>query len=154
MRQIFATAVMGTLALTGSPVLQPSELSLGGVAVGATEQNALEHLGQPVSRTDNEEGIDLRYRDLVVSIGWLDDLAPGTPRRVYEIIGTGKTACTPRGLCPGMTAEAAFNLYGATEPVRRETGPFFEYQPDAANCWLRISAPNGVIESLAVVCQP
>lgn len=154
MRQIFAIAAMGLSSLTASAGIQKSELSLGGVAIGATEQSALKLLGQPLGRTNSGEGIELRYRDLVVSIGWLEGPVQGTPRRVYEITGTGKTACTPRGLCPGMTAEAAFKLYGATEPTRRDTGSFFEYQPDGANCWLRISAPSAVIESLAVVCQP
>lgn len=35
-----------------------------------------------------------------------------------------------------------------------ETDSFLEYQADGLGCWLRISAPSGVIESLAVACQP
>lgn len=70
------------------------------------------------------------------------------------LMGTGSRACTPRGLCPGMPASEVSRLYGLAVPVQRESGTFFEFQPKGVACWLQVSAPAAIVESVAVACQP
>jgi hypothetical protein len=131
-----------------------SELSLGGVATGDSEASVVERLGAPAGRIEDGDGTELRYPGLIVTVGWLEQAAPGVERRVFAIRADSSSACTPMGLCPGMEVAHAFKLYGPVEATVRETGTFFEYQPVAAHCWLQISAPAQTITKLAVACQP
>jgi hypothetical protein len=141
----------GSAVACGIPV---SELSLGGIGTGDSEASVFEKLGVPAERVDTGEGIELRYPGLIVSVGWLEQAAPGVERRVFAMRADGRSICTPMGLCPGMEAAHAFKLYGPVEATARETGTFLEYQPVAAHCWLQIHAPESTIASLAVACQP
>ena len=154
MRYILAAL---TLALASSACIAgipASELSIAGVATGDTEASVVTSLGTPTKRVDTGEGTELHYPDLMVTLGWLEQEAPGRQRRVLAILGTGRGTCTPKGLCPGMPSSVAVRLYGATGPTLRETGTFLEYQPTNVSCWLQISAPADVIQSVAVACQP
>ena len=154
MRHILALAAIALPALSLAGTLPRSELSVGGIASGTTEASVLKHLGPPVRRIDTGEEIELHYSGLSVTVGWPEQKAPGLQRRVLALYGTGRKACTPRGLCPGQPASTAARLYGRTEPVRRETGTYLEYQPSIAQCWLQVAVKGGVIHSVAVVCQP
>lgn len=131
-----------------------SELSIGGVASGATEASVIELLGEPSQRLDTGEGVDLRYPGLLITVGWFEHHDDGEPRRVLALFGNGPGACTPRGLCPGMPASQAGRLYGPTTPVQRGSGTFLEFQPEGVSCWLSISVPGPIVESVAVACQP
>ena len=131
-----------------------SELSIGGVDSGDSETNVLNQLGEPLNRVETGEGTEFRYPGLIVTIAWLEDQGPGIQRRVAALKGTGAQACTPKGLCPGMPVAKVAQLYGPTEPVVRETGSFLEYQPDGPACWLQVSASQGLVQSLAIACQP
>jgi hypothetical protein len=111
-------------------------------------------LGAPAEKLETGEGTELRYPGLIVTVGWLEQAAPGVERRVFALRADGSSVCTPKGLCPGMEVAHAFELYGPIEATVRETGTFFEYQPAAAHCWLQVSAPEQTINSLAVACQP
>jgi hypothetical protein len=84
----------------------------------------------------------------------MEQRAAGVQRRVLAIRGTCSTACTPRGLCPGMPISEAGRLYGFAEPVQREFGTLLEYQPPDFSCWLQISARAGKVQALGVACQP
>lgn len=154
MRNILAIAalVLSSSALAGE--ISASELSIGGIASGASEASVLRQLGKPLKRIDTGEGIELLYPGLVVTIGWLEPKAPGVQRRVLALRGTGPRACTPRGLCPGMAASEAVRFYGPVRPVKRSYGTFLEYQPQGLTCWLQVLAPRATVESVGVACQP
>ena len=154
MRYIVAALALGLLSPACTAGIRASELSIGGVASGATEASVVRRLGSPTKRVETGEGTELHYPDLVVTLGWLEQETPEGQRRVLAILGTGRKACTPKGLCPGMPSSAAARLYGSTKPTLRETGTFLEYQPKNVSCWLQISAPADVIQSVAVACQP
>ena len=147
-----ATLVLASPALACE--ISASELSIGGIASGASEASVVRHLGKPLKRIDTGEGIELLYPGLEVTIGWLEQKAPGVQRRVLALRGSGPRACTPSGLCPGMAASEALRLYGPVAPVKRSYGTFLEYQPQGLACWLQVSAPRATVESVAVVCQP
>ena len=154
MRYILAALALTLISPACTAGIAASELSIGGVASGATETSVVKLLGSPSSRVETGEATELHYPGLVVTVGWLEQEAPGRQRRVFAIKGTGRNACTPKGLCPGMPSSVATRLYGSTKPARRETGTFLEYQPARMNCWLQVSAPADVIQSVAVACQP
>ena len=153
MRHITASLVLISLPASACE-FQASELSLGGVATGETEAGVVGLLGEPVERVDTGEGMELRYPGLVVTVGWLEQAAPGVERRVFALRASGSAACTPSGLCPGMPVAQAKNLYGASNVVARDGVPLLEYQPSAAHCWLQVATRGGTITSLAVACQP
>ena len=154
MRYILALVALVLPTSLFAGALPPSELSIGGITSGATETSVLKHLGQPTKRLDAGEGIELHYPGLSVTVGWLEQKTPGRQRRVLALYGTGSKACTPRGLCPGQPASTADRLYGRTKPVHRESGTYLEYQPSKTHCWLQVAVKGGVIQSVAVACQP
>ena len=154
MRNILAVVALALAVTSIAGEIPPSELSIGGVVSGATETDVMRHLGKPIKRVDTGEGIELRYPGLVVTVGWLEQKAPGAQRRVSAIHGTGPRACTPRGLCPGMPVSEVRRLYGPVTPVKRSYGSFLEYQPQDLACWLQVSAARAIVESVAVACQP
>ena len=154
MRYILAAVALALISPTCNAGIRISELNIGGVASGATEASVVKRLGSPAQRVETGEATELHYPGLVVTLGWLEQETPGGQRRVLAIRGTGRNSCTPKGLCPGMPSSVAVRLYGATRPTLRETGTFLEYQPKNVSCWLQISAPADVIQSVAVACQP
>ena len=154
MRCVLAAVAIALATPTVAAEISASELSIGGVTTGATEASVLRRLGAPARRVDNGEGIELHYPGFVVTVAWLDQQAPGRQRRVIALYATGPKACTPRGLCPGMPESTATGLYGHVEPTHRDTGTFLEYQPAGLSCWLQVAPSGGVVQSVAVACQP
>jgi len=157
MRQIFALTLMvmaSGCATQAASEVRDAELSLSGVSLGDTEQAVISRLGPPEQTVQTGEGIELKYPGLTVSTGWLEQEAPGLPRRVYELAGTGTKACTPAGVCPGMPISAAIAHYGQPLRTERETGTFLEYYSAESSCWLQLKAATGTVESIRVVCQP
>ena len=150
---VLATAISSCSAHRALGV-PDSELSLGGVSIGDTEQTVIARLGPPDGRVETGEGAELKYPNLVATIGWLEQKAPGVSRRVYELSGTGPSACTPRGLCPGMPLTAASARYGKALRTNRETGDFVEYYGAKSSCWLQITAPAGTVQAIRVACEP
>jgi hypothetical protein len=156
-RRMRFVCVATSLALIFSmsvDAIEASELSIGGVISGEAEASVHKRLGPPLRRVETGEGIDLHYDGLIVKVAWLEQEAPNVERRVLSLHGTGRNACTPKGLCPGMRTSEAIRLYGHTELVHRETGDFLECQPEDLHCWLQISASSKFIRSIAVACQP
>ena len=154
MRKTFATVMLLLSASARAGDFPASELSIGGVASGATEAEVVGLLGEPARRAETGEGSELHYPGLVVTVGWLEQQAEGVQRRVLALSGTSPKSCTPRGLCPGMPESEVRSLYGAAEPVQRGAGMFIEYQPEGVHCWLQVSMQTGIVQSLAVACQP
>ncbi|RYZ21577.1 MAG: hypothetical protein EOO16_12525 [Chitinophagaceae bacterium] len=154
MRCIFAALALALISPAGTAGIPASELSIGGVASGASEASVVRRLGPPTKRVETGEGTELHYPNLVATIGWLEQRAPKRQRRVLAVLGTGRKTCTPKGLCPGMPSSVAARLYGATKPTPRETGTFLEYQPEDVGCWLQISAPVDVINQWLWFASP
>ncbi len=154
MRNILALLVLILSGPAWADDMPSSELSIGGVVSGATEASVLLTLGEPLQRVETGEGTDLQYPGLVVTVGGLEQKAPGVQQRVLALRGTSPETCTPRGLCPGMPASQVSRLYGPSEPVQRESGTFIEYQPAGMSCWLQVSAQAGTVQTVAVACQP
>ena len=154
MRNILALAILILAQLARAGEVPSSELSIGGVVSGTTEASVVRLLGEPARRVATGEGTELQYPGLVVTVGWLEQKAAGVQQRVLALRGNAPNACTPRGLCPGMPVSEVSRLYGPSDPVKRDYGTFLEYQPASVNCWLQVSAPAGIVQSVAVACQP
>ena len=141
-------------ASSASGTISDDELGLSGVALGDTEASVRSRLGSPKEQRETGEATELEYAGLTVSVGWLEQKAPNKQRRVWQLKGTGKAACTPAGICPGMAFERARAAYGAPLVAQRETGTVMEYPSRRSSCWLQLDAPAGVIRSISAVCQP
>ena len=154
MRNIVAIAALAIITPVWAGTIPLSELQVGHVASGEQESTVIERMGEPSKRIETAEGTELHYSGLVVTVGWLDDRAPGVERRVAALLGTGRRACTPRGLCPGMPANTAKHLYGSAELTHRTYGTFLEYYPKEPGCWLQVSVHAGIVRSVGVACSP
>ncbi len=156
MRKLLALLFLAICGCATGPIARVGDrdLSLGGVALGDTEQAVVARLGPPSHKVDTGEGTEFQYLGLSVLIGWLEQEAPGTFRRVLELNATGSETCTPAGICPGMTITAAKAHYGSPLLVAREGVTFLEYYSSESSCWLQLLAPTGTINSISAVCQP
>ncbi len=156
MRHIAAIALLtaARVASAGDAPISDAELSLSGVALGDTEQHVVSLLGSPSQKSETGEGTEFRYSDLEVLIGWLEQQAPGIERRAYKLTGTGPTACTPAGVCPGMPVERAVAAYGRPLVTEREAGSLLEYYSHQSTCWLQLATTDGTIRAISAVCQP
>lgn len=154
MRKILALVALLLAGTTHAAGPAPSELSIGGVEIGATEDSVRGSLGEPAGFLETGEGLELYYPGLVVTVGWLEPQGPKVPRRVTALSGTGFDACTPASLCPGMPLAEVARRYGAADLVQRESGTFLEYQPAGSHCWLQVRASTDPVYQIGVVCQP
>ena len=127
--------------------ISESELTLGGVAIGQTEQDIVKLHGAPSSKKNTGEGNLLIYPGLEVYVG------VGS-YGVFDVISKSPKDCTPSKVCPGEPISKANHMYGSPVVASRETGTYFEYTPDGSICWLQVSAPNGIILSLRIACHP
>jgi len=151
MNHVFPSAFALTLGCTAAAAFGQSvsakELVIGGIAIGQHERAVVQRFGVPLSRRDSDEGSALIYPGLQVEVGAGDF-------GVYEVVSTDAKYCTPSNLCPGMSEVEVQRLYGRPVIAVRETGRFLEYQPTGSFCWLQISAPQGIVNSIRVACQP
>ena len=154
MGRIFALVTLAVATVASANTFPLSELQIGGVASGVSELSVIRQLGEPLQRLETGEGTEFHYSGLVVTVGWFEHRDPDRERRVTALLGTGPSACTPRGLCPGIPVAAANRLYGAPVVAQRETGKFLEYYPDEPGCWLQVSDDAGTVRSVAVACMP
>lgn len=141
-------------AVSAGGAINDNELNLNGVSLGDSEERVLSVLGEPQERFETGEGTEFRYTGLTVSIGWLEQQAPGKWRRVWALRGTGAAACTPAGICPGMALDRARAIYGAPVAAKRDYGTLLEYSSIESSCWLQLDVPDGVIRAITAVCQP
>lgn len=149
-----ATLFAAWPTLSASGAINDDELSLNGVALGDSEAGVLSILGEPHKRFETGEGTELQYTGLTVSIGWLEQQAPGKERRVWALRGTGAAACTPAGICPGVAFEQANAAYGVPVMTKRGQGTVMEYYNSESSCWLQLDVSGGVIRAISAVCQP
>jgi hypothetical protein len=145
----------GANCFASTPATVPDrELSIGGVALGQTEHQALASLGKPLRRSDNGEGTKLEYLGMTVWVGWLEQAKPGVQRRVYELLSTSKQHCTPSAICPGTPLAKVRARFGAPLVADRESGRFLEYPSSQSSCWLQLSVAGGIIKTVRAACQP
>jgi len=124
-----------------------AELSIGGIAIGQTEQDVVKRLGTPSKRENTGEGYLLAYPGFEVYVG------VGS-YGVFEVVSRNPEHCTPSKVCPGMPISGANRIYGAPVVASRESGTYFEYTPEGNSCWLQVSAPKDIILSMRIACQP
>ena len=150
MGKFFAIALL-VFAASPCPARQPtsladSELSLGGIALGDTEQSVVAKLGDPYRTTDTGEGLRLDFSGLTI---WLEE-----EHRVAEILSTSSAACSPSGVCPGQALAVAKGKLGTPLVAIREDGRFMEYPSSQSPCWLQLAVLRGVVMSVRAECQP
>jgi len=135
------------------PELTQDELALGVASLGLPYPGLIARMGSPVRESDTGEGRQLDYPGLTV---WIEKAAsaPDLPTRIYEVLSTSPTQCTPSGICPGMPLARATAMYGAPVVADREDGRFFEYVAKDASCWLQMATRDDVISSIRAECQP
>lgn len=142
-------ALLPGISAAGQPVpVSDAELSLGGVAIGDTEEAVLATLGRPVRVVDTDDALAVRmdYDGLTV---WL-----GEGRRVGEVLSTSPTYCTPAGACPGLAFARVVAKYGQAVVADREDGRFMEYPGTESACWLQVAVHGEVVASVRAECQP
>jgi len=112
MTNVVTSALALIMACTVVPAfgrgISPSELALGGIAIGQHERAVLHRLGAPLTRTDSGEGSTLTYAGLQVEVDAGDF-------GVYGVVSTDAKYCTPSKLCPGMSEAQVQHLYGACQ---------------------------------------
>lgn len=124
-----------------------SEISLGGIEVGATLSEVTKKLGTPLRKQDGIDFLNLDYYYPHLQVSFSDRVVAG----MYTDHPKG---CTPMRLCPGDRLGKMRSLYGSPIVADRETGQFYEYYPNDFTCWLQIAAKGERIKSIAVACQP
>jgi hypothetical protein len=131
-----------------APLIADSELALGGIALGDSEQAVLAKLGKPANVTDTGDFLNIRldYPGLTI---WL-----GEGRRVGEILSTASGQCSPSGICPGQRLSVATAQLGPGLVADREDGRFMEYPSAQSSCWLQLAVLQGIIVSVRAECQP
>ena len=144
---LLLSVIAGGVSARETGRISETELKLGGIAIGLSEAEVRKLAGPPRERENTGEGFKLGYPGLLVYVG-----ADG--HGVYDLVSTNPKRCTPSKVCPGMAIDAVNRLYGRPEVAVRETGTFIEYYPKGISCWLQVSAPQGVVISLRIACQP
>jgi hypothetical protein len=129
-------------------IVSARELSLGGIAVGDSEDAVLARFGQPRRRTDAAGylNVQIDYPGLTI---WV-----GEGRHVAEVLSTSGQYCTPAGLCPGMAFEEVHARYGTPLVSHLEEGSFLEYPTFESACWLQIAVRDAMVRSVRAVCRP
>ena len=150
MRKILAIVLL-VLAASPSHAMQTSsitdsELSLGGIALGDTEQVVVAKLGKAARITDTGENLRLDYPGLTI---WL-----GEEHRVGEVLSTSSAQCSPSGICPRQSLSSLKERFGPPQVADREDGRFMEYPSVQSSCWLQLAALQGIIVSVRAECQP
>lgn len=138
-------APASALAFEGEVV--GSEISLGGVAVGATTDEVTKTLGKPLRQQPQRDFIDLDYYYPNLRVSFSDGVVAG-------LYSDHRKGCTPMQLCPGDRLEKMRSLYGPPVVADRGTELFYEYFSKGFDCWLEITAKGEKIKSIGVACQP
>jgi hypothetical protein len=142
---MYAAGLLLALAVSPAP-LKGAGISLRGIQVGDSPATVRAKLGKPKRVKLSEDYLNKHYyySDLVVSFS--DEVVAG-----LETLG--RTACTPRKLCPGDSLVKMRQLYGkpAVDTVR---GTFEYYDVDSGGCWLRVRGGRDKVHAIEVACQP
>ena len=124
-----------------------SEVSIGGVAVGDSISQVIKKLGEPRSKVEASDYLDLHYKYPNVTVSFSEGVVAG-------LFTDSAEACTPKQLCPGDSLDRMRHLYGKPLVIDRETGRFYEYYSQELYCWLKVPANDKKVSSITVACQP
>jgi hypothetical protein len=73
---------------------------------------------------------------------------------VQQIVATSARYCTPSGVCPGTKASAIQNKLGKPYLTGSVVEGRNRYPINVEACWLEADILEGVIQQLAIKCQP
>ena len=141
------TSLMLSSVLLAQGDIPASEVSIGGVAVGDSISQVIKKLGEPRSKVEASDYLDLHYKYPNVTVSFSEGVVAG-------LFTDSARACTPKQLCPGDSLDRMRHLYGEPLVIDRETGRFYEYYGHELYCWLKIPANDSKVNSITVACQP
>ena len=145
---LVASLVSGASLAATPSVVNDTELSLGGIAIGDTRASVLRKLGEPCRTTDTGDFLNIRLDYPGITV-WV-----GEGSRVGEVLSTSNRHCTPAGLCPGAPFNEANVPYGPPAIVHRDDGVYLEYPSAESSCWLQVVVGQGSVRSVRAECQP
>ena len=150
-RHRLQTLALLTLVLTAqSNASEPPKetTSIGGVRIGATKEE-LAHLGTPiVRRTGDAADPEWRFNNGLVVLFWAGE------DEVVHVESRARSVCTDTGVCPGMSAAHLNQLLGPDVMGQYPVDGEHEYATTYDTCWLNVAVSDGVVRSIALVCQP
>jgi len=141
------TSILLSSALLTQGDIPASEVSIGGVAVGDSPSQVIKKLGEPSSKVQASDYLNLHYKYPNMTVSFSEDVVAG-------LFTDSTTACTPRQLCPGDSLDKMRSLYGEPLVTDRETGRFYEYYGQELYCWFKIPVKYREVSSITVACQP
>ncbi len=140
-----------SLVLSSALLLQGDiparDVSIGGVAVGDSPSQVVKKLGEPSSRLETSDFLNLHYKYPSLTVSFSGGVVAG-------LFANSPDACTPKQLCPGDSLDKMRTLYGEPLVTDRENGRFYEYYGRDLYCWLKIPANGSKVTSITVACQP
>lgn len=143
--QLISLILSATLLAQGD--IPASEVSIGGIAIGDSPSQVLEKLGEPSSKLEASDFLNLHYKYPNMTVSFSEGVVAG-------IFTDGSSACTPKQLCPGDSLDKMRSLYGEPLVTNRETGRFYEYYGYELYCWFKIPVHDNKVYSITVACQP
>jgi hypothetical protein len=140
-------SLMLSSALIAQGDIPASEVSIGGVAVGDSPSQVTKKLGEPGSKVQASDYLDLHYKYPNMTVSFSAGVVAG-------LFTDSPSACTPKDLCPGDSLDRMRSLYGEPLVTDRETGRFYEYYGHDLYCWFKIPVKDDTVDSITVACQP
>jgi hypothetical protein len=137
---------------TSIPVVSNSA-TLGGVTLLEPFENVSARLGNPrqVIRDDGAAfGTQYVYEGMTIWAGFDDK------RKVIvqQIVATSARYCTPSGVCPGRKVSDIRSKLGKPYLTGSVVEGRNRFPINVEACWLEADILEGVIQQLAIKCQP
>ncbi len=140
-------APVGNCLAKCMPTIWSSELALGGIHYGDTEQSVRGKLGHPVS----EEPRDLKlpritYPGLVIALSEIST--------VSELTSSSNRYCTPHRICPGMPFERAKEAYCSIKILKSSGDTTTAYFGSELSTRLTFTIEHDVIQTIRAGYNP
>jgi len=133
------------IALTQVCFGSDDHLSLGGITLDLDEGSVISILGEPNSR---EEILD--FINLIFKYEELDIYFSG--QFIVGAFTTSPNICTFEGVCPGSSIDKAVGIYGQ---YHEKSEDLYEFYPNIdLTCWYRMGVMISKVTSIEIVCQP
>ena len=131
--------------------IDPAQLKLGGVRLGASPAEARKALGRSPLRTERVVIPDFAYVYQGMRIEFSGTERAGS---AASISSRNRELCTPAGVCPGMPEKALHDAYGTGARVHRASHDIVGYSTPGDACGLFAEVSDGKITELSAYCQP